>query len=208
MLIYAFCAALVWIFCKSVPFLWQGDQHCTVHGVQWTAILYSDPVSFALLSALFPIITSILVSSFDCCWAPTWCFQSTIYHFVKRFPLSNRDHCRDHYGKCEVRIVFFPPCHFTFTYTVFHLPFHCQVSWRLSEILDNWPLPLLFWVIHIINKLCSSMSELFLGPPWIWCKVRIQQRLLQNSNGNLGPFWGSMPGFSHLCHSWDVYQAR
>lgn len=160
-------AALLWNFFRSLPFLWQGDQHCTVCGVQWTAILYSDPVSFALLSALFPVIINILVSCFDCCWAPTWCFQSTIYHSVKRSPLSNRSH----YCKCEIRIGFFPPMyHFTFTYAVFHLPFHCQVSQRLSEILDNWPLPLLFWIIHIINKLCSSISKLFLGHPWIWCR--------------------------------------
>lgn len=162
-------SALLWIFSRSLPFLRQGDQHCTVHEVRWTAILYSDPVSFTLLSVLFLIITNILVSSFNCCWAPTQCFQSTIYPSVKRSSPSRRDHCRNHYCKCEIRIVFLS-----------HVSLHIYLHWvspaiSLSSFIktfwDSWQLSIAF---SILNNFTSSInfvaqcSNFFQGHPWIW----------------------------------------
>jgi len=91
-------------FCESSPelyFFWDEGTSTAEYAQYGQLQFYSDPVFSALLSILFLIITNILFSSFDCCWAPTWCFQRAIY----QTPLSSRDHYRE--------IIFFFPMYIT-----------------------------------------------------------------------------------------------
>lgn len=161
---------LLWIFSRSnLPFLRQGDWYGTVCKVRQLTVLYSDPVFPAFLSTLFPNITNILFSPFDCCWAPTWYFQRAIYQTLKRSLLSSRGHFRGHYRKCEVRTVV-SPCVSLYIYLSWVPPPILLPSF-IKTFWDSWRLAI---ASTILNNFISSVnfvaqySNSSQGHPWIW----------------------------------------